>query len=431
MNIIGFDPRGISRSGPTIACNYATVNGTLKRRQQDSTVVGDLKKRWDDNLEFNTACSDNNKDSDAKYAGTSAVVQDIMYFVEKQAVLRGEDSPETKHVNYFGTSYGTLIGETLVAMYPDRIRRALLDANVYGVAHYQGWEPSGPDDFAHGIWLFSKLCFEAGEEFCTLAEGTNSIDEVQALFDGAYNYLKESPIECGDDALTTIDSNSFISDIGQSMYNARNNYLRIMLRTVAIQTALKTGNTSDICTLTARLQKLSKRDDVPETEDAVLLVTAIDIAGRFPWKTYEEWKAAVERLDATKPYGGFDYGAGNGLLGLAMDNFIPPPSQYFTGFENGTIYETPFPVLFVNTPGDPVTPMSSAYQMSKLFSGSSVFIVNVPGHGYGNAPSNCTNDILAAYFADGVVPELGTTCEADVEANYYFGGPDQTAPETS
>lgn len=106
-----------------------------------------------------------------------------------------------------------------------------------------------------------------------------------------------------------------------------------------------------------------------------------------------------------------------------MDNFVPPPSQFFEGFE---FVNTSAPVLFVNTAGDPVTPRSSAYNMQRLFSGSRVLIQNSPGHGYSSAPSKCTDDILAAYFADATLPEEGTWCETDVEANYYFGGLDPT-----
>lgn len=112
------------------------------------------------------------------------------------------------------------------------------------------------------------------------------------------------------------------------------------------------------------------------------------------------------------------------LIGLAGDSFVPPPSQLVSGFE---FVNTSAPVLFVNTPGDPVTPRSSAYNMQRLFGGSGVLIHNSPGHGYANAPSNCTNDIIAAYFADATLPEEGTWCEPDVEASYYFGAPLGTA----
>jgi hypothetical protein len=79
-------------------------------------------------------------------------------------------------------------------------------------------------------------------------------------------------------------------------------------------------------------------------------------------------------------------------------------------------------VLFVNTVGDPVTPRSSAHQMSKLFVGSGILIVNGPGHGYDSAPSKCADAAIAKYFADGTVPTEELVCEPDVEAKYYFGG---------
>lgn len=67
--------------------------------------------------------------------------------------------------------------------------------------------------------------------------------------------------------------------------------------------------------------------------------------------------------------------------------------------------------------------MSSARQMSKLFAGSGILIVDGPGHGYSAAPSKCANEIIAAYFENGTVPRQETWCDTDVEANYYFGGP--------
>lgn len=103
-----------------------------------------------------------------------------------------------------------------------------------------------------------------------------------------------------------------------------------------------------------------------------------------------------------------------------MDEFVPPPSQLVSDFE---FINTSVPVLFVNTAGDPVTPRSSAVNMQRLFSGSAVLIQNSPGHGYSNAPSKCTEDIIAAYIANGTVPGESMWCETNVEANYYFGGP--------
>ena len=65
--------------------------------------------------------------------------------------------------------------------------------------------------------------------------------------------------------------------------------------------------------------------------------------------------------------------------------------------------------------------MSSARQMSKLFAGSGVLIVDGPGHGYSSAPSRCASRIIADYFTSGVVPASETWCKTSVKAEYYFG----------
>lgn len=101
-----------------------------------------------------------------------------------------------------------------------------------------------------------------------------------------------------------------------------------------------------------------------------------------------------------------------------MDSFVPPPSQFVEEFK---FVNTSVPVLFVNTAGDPVTPMSSVHTISELFGGSSWFIQNSPGHSFTQSKSKCTDDIVLAYFNDGTVPEAGTWCEPDVEPEYYFG----------
>lgn len=263
-------------------------------------ALGDLTKSWNETLTKNEACSAANEHTDAKYVGTSAVVQDMMHFVELQAAARGKD-PKTAHINYYGVSYGTLVGQTLVAMYPDRLRRVLLDGNVYGVAHYQGWEPSGIDDFAHGIWMFAKLCYEAGPEWCILAENCKSIDDVQARFDGVLAKLKANPINEGDVAF---GPNEFLGQVQGWMYAPRQDFKKIATTTWAIDT----GNLSAI---TGSAEKL-KRDAPPKTGDELSIITAVDIAGRYPWNTYEEWKAAAERLEATAPYYAELYSTSNG-----------------------------------------------------------------------------------------------------------------------
>lgn len=259
-----------------------------------------MRAVWDKALKENTACTKANQNTDAKYVGTSAVVQDMVHFTEVSAAMKGKD-PSKALINYYGVSYGTLVGQTLVAMYPDRLRRVLLDGNVYGVAHYQGWEPSGIDDLAHGIWLYSQLCYQAGPKWCPLAQDTKSGEEVQERIDLVVATLKANPIKHGE---LTIDDTTYLGQVQQMLYGPRNEESGF---------ATISKLTIDTANGTASLMQRVKRDEPTNTADPALgIITAVDIAGRYPWSTYEQWKAAAESLAITAPYGAKGYAGSNG-----------------------------------------------------------------------------------------------------------------------
>jgi pimeloyl-ACP methyl ester carboxylesterase len=301
-NPVSFDPRGVSWTGPQVSCSYDSDNTTTLRRRSDLDALGDMTEIFNKQLQVNHACSVANEHTNAKYVGTSAVVQDMMHFTELQAAARGKD-PKKALINFYGVSYGTLMGQTLVAMYPDRLGRVLLDANVYGVAHYQGWEPSGLDDLANGIWLFSKFCYEAGAKWCSLAAGAKSIDDVQARFDAAVEKLRLSPQRAPTGEM--MDDTAFTNAVGQLLYTPRKKgegYNMIANITLSVLNTNSTG------------VKMLKRDAPTTSPEMTAVITAVDIAGRYPWSKYEEWKAATEQLEATVPYGAKGLASLNGLV---------------------------------------------------------------------------------------------------------------------
>ncbi|KAJ4297760.1 hypothetical protein N0V90_005655 [Kalmusia sp. IMI 367209] len=387
-----------------------TANGT----------IGDLSKQWNESLAMAEACAAANKYTTAKYIGTSAVARDLIHFTELQAAAKGKD-PKEALINYYGISYGTVLGQTLAAMYPNRLRRVLLDGNVYGVGFYQGWVPNTVDDLDHSVWLFAKLCFEAGAEYCKLSKEASSIAEIESRFANVVDVLEKQPVDIGG---TPYGPNEFLSMVQQGLYTPRRGSQGSYRKIDTWASAILSGNTSAIDPTS-----LIKREEQPFSVNAQLLITAVDISGRYPWQTYEQWKAAADKLHVTAPEWAQNYASTNGLVGLI--DIEPPASQLFPGFEK---VETSAPILFVNTVADPVTPASSARQMSRLFEGSGVLIVDGPGHGYTNAPSECANEAIAAYWENGQVHAGETWCQTSADASYYFGGPipeaafDQEAP---
>ncbi|KAH6880366.1 TAP-like protein-domain-containing protein [Thelonectria olida] len=90
--------------------------------------------------------------------------------------------------------------------------------------------------------------------------------------------------------------------------------------------------------------------------------------------------------------------------------------RYEGDFSNIT---TSFPIMFVNGPLDPVTPLSGAFETSIAFKGSRVLVQNGFGHGAMNHSSKCTRQAIQAYFEEGTLPKIGDVCEPDQLAYEY------------
>lgn len=84
----------------------------------------------------------------------------------------------------------------------------------------------------------------------------------------------------------------------------------------------------------------------------------------------------------------------------------------FLGFKKT---KTNTPILFINTAGDPITPVSSAKHMSTFFEGSVVLVQNTPGHSWMTVKTKCTKDHVGAYLHDGTLPKDGTVCEVETK----------------
>ncbi|KAG9107874.1 hypothetical protein FRC07_008567 [Ceratobasidium sp. 392] len=126
-----------------------------------------------------------------EYVGSVAVVRDLLAMND---YLEGPN----KTVNFWGLSYGTLLGSYLVNMFPDRVGRVIID----GVLDPVVWSTRP----GHEIWNltvesvdeaftgFVTACAAAGPAGCALASPGSSADSirdgVRQLIDRAYDFRK-------------------------------------------------------------------------------------------------------------------------------------------------------------------------------------------------------------------------------------------------
>jgi pimeloyl-ACP methyl ester carboxylesterase len=116
FDIIGFDPRGVARSAP--------VRCSLELMQQAPSNYPANQAEFDRLAAFNRDLrNDCRKQSGpmVDHADTLGVIQDM------DALRR---SLGEKKINYYGVSYGTLIGQQYAERYGDKIRAMVIDSNM-------------------------------------------------------------------------------------------------------------------------------------------------------------------------------------------------------------------------------------------------------------------------------------------------------------
>jgi pimeloyl-ACP methyl ester carboxylesterase len=115
---IGFDPRGVGSSRPSMHCigDYFHMNRP-DYRPRSADLVDTWKKR---SKRYADACADKYPRL-IRHMTTPEVARDMNEIRKALGVSR---------ISYYGFSYGTYLGQVFATMFPDRVRRMVLDSNV-------------------------------------------------------------------------------------------------------------------------------------------------------------------------------------------------------------------------------------------------------------------------------------------------------------
>jgi pimeloyl-ACP methyl ester carboxylesterase len=117
-DVIGFDPRGVGASSPSLSCD---PNYFAPVRPDYLPVTPSLEKTWLNKAAgYAKACG-------AKYG---SLLQHLKTIDAVQDMDDIRAALGQKQINYYGASYGTYLGSVYATVYPSHVRRMVLDSNV-------------------------------------------------------------------------------------------------------------------------------------------------------------------------------------------------------------------------------------------------------------------------------------------------------------
>ncbi|KAI0892441.1 alpha/beta-hydrolase [Annulohypoxylon nitens] len=391
-DLIGFDPRGTSGSRIPMTCydnEFEAWSLFFDQNPSNSSDAG-LGSAWARGKMVAETCL-KNQNKTGSLISSAFTARDFMQVVD----ALGEDGM----LRYWGFSYGTTLGATIAAMFPDRIERMILDGvqnpheYYHAQADLQEWTDTDKEFSA-----FFSFCV-ANRDKCALAKGNNktAAELEQSVWD-LLDTLKFNPLATRN---YKIDYSTLKGFIVQDMYDSSTwPVLAGMLNLIfteqldSLEETLDALNASEITDIFATIQQPQSLAGIHCSDNMVRT------------EKFEDFVPAVYQMYNTSRT------IGDALVSLyaTCAQWMIEPKERYTGDFN---VKTKNPVLFIGNSHDGLTPLVSAKNVSATFENSVVLEVDGYGHASLAAPSACTIKTTSAYWADGTLPPKGKICELD------------------
>ncbi|GJE90051.1 alpha/beta hydrolase [Phanerochaete sordida] len=414
FDIVGFDPRGISRTTPPVVVFKDSAEDAAWRiRVQDTpppnTTVDAVARLWAGAQVFGSIANQSTAHS-SPYVSTALVARDMLSISQ----AHGFDK-----LQYWGFSYGTVLGSTFAAMFPDNVGRLIIDGVVDAENYYAGLWSNNLLDTDQTLRTILDACVAAGPSLCALYE--NTTDEVHARLSAIFAALKTRPLP--------VYSNATGKEYALIDYKTARRALFAQLYAPYGGTA-RVSNYPSMELLHA-LAQLEKGDGLalarhaglvpastpftcacPDAPPAPLLLTpdtsiAIgcgDTGLARVGDTPEDLEAHFANMSTFTEF------ADQWLFRVGCTGWTTQSVERFSG---AFVANTSYPLLIIGNTADPVTPLAHARTMSRGFNNSVVLHQDSAGHCSLSATSLCTAKAVREYFREGKLPQPGTVCSVE------------------
>ncbi|MGW6923196.1 alpha/beta hydrolase [Streptomyces sp. NPDC054950] len=364
-DVIGFDPRGVGKSTPALDCapgHFATVRPDSVPGTEAIEKANVARAR-----SFATACA-------KKYARVLPYIDTVSAVRDMDAIRAAVGA---RRLNYFGYSYGTYLGAVYAKLYPQRVRRLVLDSIVDPTGVW--YEDNLTQDLAFNDRHRALMAWIARNDK-TYKLGTDP-ERVESKWYGMRAALAGKPADGRVGASELEDT--FLPG---GYYNG---YWPRLAEAFAAYV-----NRKDAAPLVEAYKNFAAVDAAGDNGYSVY--TSVQCRDAFWPRDWDEW-----RTDNWSVYAKAPFMTWNNAWYNAPCAFWPTGSVGPVNLANGKLP----PALLFQATNDAATPYEGGATVHALLRGSSL-VVEEGGqnHGITLSGNTCLDKHLAAYLADGTVP---------------------------
>ncbi|KAH9832382.1 TAP-like protein [Teratosphaeria destructans] len=464
FDLISFDPRAVGETTPSLHCvKSRQLDHSWQVRVMEEGVFeasdAALGRLWSMGVARGKSCALPAADGEQdirKYATTASVARDMLELVERHGRWREQQAlellssaekschskrlsimpqvkpitdvpyqlrykPGEERLQYWGFSYGTYLGNTFAAMFPERVHRIVVDGVVDAYNYKKTLWSDNLLDTEKGLDQFFYHCARVGYPTCALANETGDTtsegvrQRVKNITDSLYHNPLPVVSKYNPEVVTYSDVKNLIAaglytPIGSFPYIANllsgiergdgaefaellhgyhdfqcpersisgSSFIPLRNTTKGVSSTLGDGTMAIACT---------DGDDQSFLSKDGFIEYAKELADQSP-SIGSMW--SIIRMDC-------------------IHYSIRPHYR----FEGPWVANTSHPLIMVGNTADPVTPVIHARNMAKGFGGAVALTQDSAGHCSSAAHSNCTVGYIGQYFQTGELPPPGTTCAAD------------------
>ena len=403
-DIVGFDPRGVSKSAP-IHC--------LTDKETDASYAADTKP--DNAAELKAYLAQ----AKSYVAKCQAKTPNILHYSTTNAardmdVLRA--ALGDSKLNYVGKSYGTYLGTLYAKLFPRNVGRVVLDGAIDPNATSRDQNMIQAIGFDRALNAFIADCllrrdcplnsstgaqilnasYNANTKSSTIKSAVATPKQIAAAANQIISLFKSTAIKpLTSKSNRAVTESLVVLGTASALYDNTSGWpqLRVALREA------KLGNGTTFLNLADQYSQRNPNGTYPNNEsDASLVIDCLDWQdSRTLAQVQSDAKIFATKAPVFGPY--LAYNA------LSCQYF---PKTSATSASIASISTTP--IIIVGTTRDPATPYQWAVALHKIIQNSRLISLNADGHTGQGRGSECVDSAIDKYLLTGAIPAKDLAC---------------------